>query len=138
MPPYVYVENGRCTAVPTEDTVNKDTYGFWRQGLTAPDFIHDDVTQNFFRRSIAYIEQRATQDTPFFLYLPLPSPHTPILPDDTWQGRSGINPYADFVMMVDDYINQLTDAVVTAGIEENTFIIFTTHKVLTKKTKKLS
>jgi arylsulfatase A len=126
MAPYVYVENGRITAIPTEITVNTGKYSWWRKGLTAPDFVHEDVTPNFFRRGIKYIREQAKADKPFFLYLPLPSPHTPILPTEEWQGKSGLNPYGDFVMMVDDHINQLLNAVQKAGIEDNTLIMFGT------------
>lgn len=126
MAPYVYVENGKVTAVPTDTTVNTGKYSWWRKGLTAPDFVHEDVTPNFFRKGIKYVKEQANGSKPFFLYLPLPSPHTPILPTEEWQGKSGLNPYGDFVMMVDDYINQLLDAVKDAGIEENTLIMFTT------------
>jgi arylsulfatase A len=56
---------------------------------------------------MAYIEDRSGHEEPFFLYLPLPSPHTPILPIEEWLGKSGLNPYGDFVMMIDDYIGQL-------------------------------
>ncbi|MFT7033294.1 MAG: arylsulfatase A [Cyclobacteriaceae bacterium] len=125
IPPYVYVENGMSTAIPTDSTVNKGKYSWWRKGLTAPDFDHEDVTPNFFRRGIKYIQERAKEDKPFFLYLALPSPHTPILPSKEWQGKSGLNPYADFMMMIDDYVGQLNQAVKEAGIEENTLIIFT-------------
>ncbi|MFY0653104.1 MAG: arylsulfatase [Cyclobacteriaceae bacterium] len=125
IPPYVYVEDGMSTAIPTDSTVNKGKYSWWRKGLTAPDFDHEDVTPNFFRRGIKYIQERSKEDKPFFLYLPLPSPHTPILPSAEWQGKSGLNPYADFMMMIDDYMGQLNRAVKEAGIEENTLIVFT-------------
>lgn len=127
IPPYVYVENHMPTAIP--DTVTESNLpngGWWRLGDTAPDFVHEDVTPNFFRRAIKYVEERANKEKPFFLYLPLPSPHTPILPTDEWQDKSGINAYADFVMMVDDYIRQLNDAIKNSGIENNTMVIFTT------------
>lgn len=55
----------------------------------------------------------------------LPSPHTPILPTKGWHGKSEINPYGDFVMMIDNYIGELTKTIKDAGIEENTLIIFT-------------
>ena len=126
MAPYVYVENGKITAIPIDTTVNTGKYSWWRKGLTAPDFVHEDVTPNFFRRGIKYIQEQASNKNPFFLYLPLPSPHTPILPTEPWQEKSGLNPYGDFVMMVDDYIGQLTLAVKEAGVEKNTLIMFTT------------
>jgi arylsulfatase A-like enzyme len=126
MAPYVYVENGRATALPDTTTVNTGKYSWWREGPTSPDFIHEDVTPNFFRRANKYVAEKAKEDTPFFLYLALPSPHTPILPTEKWQGKSGLNPYGDFVMMVDDYMGQLEKVIKEAGIEENTIVIFTT------------
>ena len=125
MAPYVYVENGKATQIPDTITVNKSSYGWWREGPTSKDFVHEDVTPNFFRRSYKYIQERALEEKPFFLYLPLPSPHTPILPTKEWQNKSGLNPYGDFVMMVDDYMRQLAKTIKDAGIEDNTLIIFT-------------
>ena len=125
MAPYVYVENGKVTALPDRETVNKDFYGFWRKGPTGSDFIHEDVTPNFFRRAMAHIKERAAEDQPFFLYLALPSPHTPILPTEEWQGKSGLNPYSDFVLMMDEYMGQLLAAIRESGIEENTLVFFT-------------
>lgn len=125
MAPYVYVENGMPTAIPVETTENLDYQGFWRKGLTSPDFVHEDVTPNFFRHAFEYINQQAKTDNPFFLYLPLPSPHTPILPTEEWQGKSGLNPYGDFVMMIDGFMGQLSKTIIDAGIEENTIVIFT-------------
>lgn len=125
MPPYVYVENGISTAIPVDNTENNDAYAFWRKGLTAPDFIHDDVTPNFFHRAYKYIKEQSKTEKPFFLYLPLPSPHTPILPTEEWMGKSGLNPYGDFVMMVDYYMGELLKTIEEAGIEDNTLVIFT-------------
>jgi arylsulfatase A-like enzyme len=126
MAPYVYVENGKATAHPDTTTVNTGKYSWWREGPTSPDFIHEDVTPNFFRRANKYVAQKAKEDAPFFLYLALPSPHTPILPTEEWQGKSGLNPYGDFVLMIDDYMGQLEKAIKDAGIEDNTIVIFTT------------
>ncbi|MBJ6368783.1 sulfatase family protein [Snuella sedimenti] len=125
MAPYVYVENGMPTAMPDTVTVDKGKYTWWREGPTSPDFVHEDVTPNFFRRSFNFIKEQAKNEKPFFLYLALPSPHTPILPTKEWLGKSGLNPYADFVMEVDGYMGQLQAAIKEAGIEENTIVIFT-------------
>lgn len=125
MPPYVYVENGMATAIPQDSTVNKDYQGFWRKGLTAPDFVHEEATPHFFDKAMTYVTERSRTNQPFFLYLPLPSPHTPILPLKKWQGKSGLNPYADFVMMIDDYVGQLLLTVERRGIAGNTIVIFT-------------
>lgn len=125
MAPYVYVENGMPTEVPDTTTVNKGKYTWWREGPTSSDFIHEDVTPNFFRRSFKYIKERSLEENPFFLYLALPSPHTPILPTEEWQNKSNLNPYGDFVMMIDGYMGQLEKVLAEAGIEDNTMVIFT-------------
>jgi len=125
MAPYVYVENGRVTAPPNRVTVNADYKGFWREGPTASDFAHEGVTPNFIERGIQYIENRAKTGGPFFLYLPLPSPHTPILPIEKFKGRSGTNYYGDFVQQVDWHMGQIMDALEENGVAENTIFIFT-------------
>ncbi|MCK0156294.1 arylsulfatase [Cellulophaga sp. F20128] len=125
MAPYVYVENGMPTAVPDTVTVDKGKYTWWREGPTSPDFVHTDVTPNLFRRSFKFIKENANNDKPFFLYLPLPSPHTPILPTEEWLGKSGLNPYADFMMQIDDFMGKLVATIEEAGIAENTIVIFT-------------
>ncbi len=142
MPPYVYVENGKATQIPDTIISANTNYAFWRKGPISQDFVHEEVTPNFFRRSFSYITKQAKTGKPFFLYLPLPSPHTPILPTEAWQGKSGLNPYGDFLMMVDDYMGQLAATIKEAGIEENTIVMFTSDNgcsptakfdVLTKK-----
>ena len=62
---------------------------------------------------------------PFFLYLPLTAPHTPILPTAGFEGKSGINAYADFVLMTDAMVGKIVDAIKEAGMLENTLIVFT-------------
>lgn len=125
MPPYVYVENGMPTAIPDSVIPKRVGYDFLRKGSIAPDFVMEDVTPNFFRHAIDFVKKNSKEDKPFFLYLPIPSPHTPILPTEEWQGKSGLNPYGDFVMMIDDYMGQLINTIKDAGIEENTLIVFT-------------
>jgi arylsulfatase A-like enzyme len=125
MAPYVYVENGKPTTVPDTVTIDKGKYTWWREGPTGADFVHEDVTPNFFRRSFKFIKERAREESPFFLYLALPSPHTPILPTKEWLNKSELNPYADFVMEIDAYIGQMIATLKEAGIAENTMVIFT-------------
>jgi arylsulfatase A-like enzyme len=124
MAPYVYLENNQVTQVSNRETIDEGEYSWWRKGPTSPDFIHEEVTPNFFERTIQYIQSQSGQEKPFFLYLALPSPHTPILPKKEWQGKSGLLPYADFVMMMDDYIGQVNQALKAAGLDDNTLLIF--------------
>lgn len=124
IPPYVYVENGSVTAQPNRMTEDTTKFGWWRLGPTGSDFTHQNVLQRFADKTIEYIEQQ-TNKQPFFLYLPLAAPHTPILPSEKWKGKSGLNDYADFVLMVDDVVGQLRNALKAKGLDENTLIVFT-------------
>ena len=131
MPPYVWVDTGKVTAQPEREegvTREESPYGWYRKGPISPDFNIDDVLPHLFEKSISYVEsrtQQAKEGTPFFLYLPLPAPHTPIVPVPPFKDASGINPYADFVMQMDHHMGELISAVEEAGLSDNTLIIFT-------------
>lgn len=124
IPPYVYIENDRLTAQPDRETESKTEFGWWRNGPTGADFNHDDVLDTFTQKSIAYINKQSAS-SPFFLYLPLAAPHTPILPSTKFRGKSGLNEYGDFVLMVDDAIGQIQKALIDKGLDKNTIIVFT-------------
>ena len=125
IPPYVYVENGRVTALPDRVTEDTGAQSWWRKGPTGSDFRHEEVLSNFTQRSVDYIEERAATGEPFFLYFPLPAPHTPILPTKEFRGRSGTNDYGDFCLQVDDIVGQIIDALDRAGMADNTILLFT-------------
>ncbi|MBI3877600.1 MAG: arylsulfatase [Verrucomicrobia bacterium] len=132
MVPYTFIENDRVTVAPTVDKkfsmmLGKPT-GFTREGPAAPEFEAMDVLPTLTRKAVEYISQRAADakaGKPFFLYLPLNAPHTPILPTKEWQGKSGINPYADFVMQVDATLGEVLRAIDDGGLQDNTLVIFT-------------
>lgn len=126
MPPYVYVENDMPTSVPDRETVNKGKYSWWRKGPTGADFVHEQVLPNLVDRACNYIREKAQSDQPYFLYLPLPAPHTPILPTEEFRGKSGIGEYGDFVLMVDAMVGKVLQAVKESGEDENTIVVFTT------------
>lgn len=126
MAPYVYVENDKPTAIPDKKTVNKGKYSWWREGPTAPDFRHEDVLPHIVDKGCNYIKKYARSSKPYFLYLPLPAPHTPILPSKEFQGKSGIGEYGDYVLMVDAMVGRVLKAVKESGEDNNTIIIFVT------------
>jgi arylsulfatase A len=115
MVPYTFIENDRVTSLPTEDRDflmmhGREQGGRTRKGPTAPDFDAADVLPVLVRKSCEFIERSAEgarSDKPFFLYIPFASPHTPILPTPAWQDKSGMNPYADFVMETDAAVGEI-------------------------------
>ena len=132
MPPYVYVENDMPTAVPEHVTVgNNISQGkpgsdgsYWRQGPTGGDFEHRNCLPNFVGRAINFIKESSKSNKPYFLYLPIPAPHTPILPSSEFIGKSGLNQYADFVLMVDFEVGRILKAIEESGQKENTIVVF--------------
>ena len=80
------------------------------------------------RRAVEYIAERAPAaraGQPFFLYLPLTSPHTPILPSPEWKGRSGLGDYADFVLQTDAVVGDILAALAAQGLADDTLVVFT-------------
>jgi arylsulfatase A-like enzyme len=131
MVPYCYIENDRVTALPSEDRDFLMLLGrpgkTTRRGPTAPDFDAANVLPDLTRKAVEFIDNQADAakaGTPFFLYLPLASPHTPILPTPAWQGKSGLNPYADFVMETDAAVGAVLSALDRHGLAPNTLVIF--------------
>ena len=125
MAPYVWVENDQPTMVPKEYTQNTGQ-GMWRKGLTSDDFDHEQVLPKITAKTVEYIKENANKKDPFFLYMPLPAPHTPILPTDVFKGKSGLeNPYGDFVLMVDWVVGEIMKTLEEQGIAENTLLVFT-------------
>ncbi|MFY0688547.1 MAG: arylsulfatase [Cyclobacteriaceae bacterium] len=126
MAPYVWVENGRATMIPTKTTVDKGKQSWWREGPTSDDFDHEQVLPVIKDKTIRFIEENANNEEPFFVYMPLPAPHTPILPTQQFQGVSGLdNPYGDFVIMVDWVVGEVMKTLEEQGITDNTILIFT-------------
>lgn len=129
MVPYAFIENDHLTAQPTQERAFAmmlgKAQGKTRLGPAAPGFEAYNVLPTLTDRAIRYVKSHSQQSAPFFLYLPLASPHTPIAPTTEWNGKSQLNPYADFVMQTDHAIGQVLDAIDQAGQSENTLIIVT-------------
>lgn len=127
IPPYVYIENDRSTLVPTEYTENNSKMGWWRRGLTGSDFEHEQVLPVLTKRAVSFIEEQSENPDgkPFFLYFPLPAPHTPILPIEEFLGKSKTNLYGDFMLQVDHTVGEILKALDREGITNETLIIFT-------------
>ncbi|MEO2013463.1 MAG: sulfatase-like hydrolase/transferase [Fuerstiella sp.] len=132
--PFFYIKD-RAATMPVTDTVNASTSvggeegwnriqgAFWRSGNVAPDFKHAEVTPRFADEACKVIESHDGKK-PLFLYLALPSPHTPWLPAKEFIGKSGAGMYGDFVMTVDSVVCQVQASLDKAGLSENTMVMF--------------
>ncbi|MHC5005452.1 MAG: sulfatase family protein, partial [Planctomycetota bacterium] len=122
-PPYCFLENDRVVSPPT---VQKPDGMFGHPGPALAGWDLSAVLPTLAQRAVRYIEQRATQSgRPFFLYLPLTAPHTPIAPSPHFIGRSEAGWYGDFVHEVDWVVGQVLDALERTGLAGTTLGIFT-------------
>lgn len=121
MPPYVYIENDRVTELPDHETENTGKQ-FWRKGPTAPGFKHEEVLPALTKKVVDTIDEWSKE--PFFIYFPLPAPHTPILPVGEFVGKSKTNSYGDFVLMCDNVVGQVLKKLEEKNIANNTIVIY--------------
>jgi arylsulfatase A len=126
-PPYVYIENNRYTSTNVRYVSKKDVgiNSAFRSGWIADNFDPHNTLDEFCDRAAHYI-QKVDEKKPFCLYVPLTSPHTPIIPTKRWQGKSGIGDYGDFCMQTDAGVGKILKALDEKGIADNTIVIFTT------------
>lgn len=129
MPPYVYLRDDKAVAVPTENGgwPHNEYNDFKRVGARDPAFDAHEVLPDFAREARAYIESQAQDESkPFFLYLPLTSPHTPITPSERFKGKyPQYSHYADFIAETDWVVGEVLAQVAASGVDENTLLIFT-------------
>ena len=132
IPPYFWIRDRTPLAAPTELVEASHTEGwsdiqgaFWRGGAAAPGFDFDDVLPRFQREAVAYVEERAEMEKPFFLYVALTGPHTPWLPAEEFRGASGAGLYGDFVAHVDATLGAILAALDETGQADDTLVLFT-------------
>lgn len=123
MPPYVFLEGDRATVAPTARFTSD--FGPARDGPAAPGWTSEAIQDALTRRAIEELRKCTDDPRPLFLLVCLASPHTPIAPVRDWQGRSGINRYADFVMQMDHDIGRVLTALRETGRAEDAFVVIT-------------
>ena len=126
-PPFSFIENNRLVDRPTaqlpDDQVGHNLAS--RNGPAVPGWKLEAILPTLGDRACAYIAEAAPRPEPFFLYLPLTAPHTPLAVQSEWSGRSGLGPYADFVMQTDALVGRVLAALDQAGAASNTLVWFT-------------
>lgn len=132
MVPYTFIEDDHVTVIPTVDKAFPMLLGndkkLTRKGPAAIDFEAENVLPTLLTQAEKLISARAAaskQGHPFFLYLPLVAPHTPIAPTSAWRNKSGLNPYADYVMQTDAAVGAVMSALEQNGISHDTMVFFT-------------
>lgn len=130
MPPYCYLENGRLVEPLSATTKGSKpdtgyTGAFWREGLMSPNFDFFGVVPRFVEKATDFIEKSSKSTQPFFLYFPMPAPHTPWMPTPAYRGATTVGEYGDYMKMVDDAVATITKKLDDLHIAENTLLVFT-------------
>ncbi|VGO19659.1 sulfatase family protein [Pontiella sulfatireligans] len=127
MDPHAYIENDRLQGtleiLDTLDAVN--ARGFTqpsKPGYAAKEYIQQEVLSTFAEKTCSWI--RENKDGPFFVYFPLPSPHSPIVPSDRFNNKSGLNDHGDFCMETDWVVGEVLKTLDELGIADNTLVVF--------------
>ncbi|MGD9419095.1 MAG: sulfatase family protein [Verrucomicrobiota bacterium JB025] len=81
------------------------------------------VTRRFTDKAIEFIH--ANKARPFFYYLAHPMPHTPIAASSDFLGTSDGGLYGDVIEELDYHTGRVLDAVKEAGLDDLTYVIFT-------------
>ncbi len=121
-PPYCYMENDRTIGIPS---INKPDSIYGIPGIMMEEWNLYEVLPEIEKRVVKYINKQAESKQPFFLYLPLTAPHTPIAPTDEHLSKSEAGLYGDFVHQMDEVVGKVLEALKQNNMTENTLIIFT-------------
>ncbi|MDX9978829.1 MAG: arylsulfatase [Lentisphaeria bacterium] len=126
-PPYCFIENDRTVGIPSEflpsRLVGNNLASY--SGPAMPYWHFEQLLPTWAKKAGQYIGERAAAGEPFFLYLPMTSPHTPLAVNKPWIGKSGLdNLYADLVMETDAVFGRVLDALEQHGVADNTLVVF--------------
>ena len=148
MPPYLFLKNGKLVGnkiVQTTDiypvrnnnpqldydSIHSGKDGvywgrgiWWRAGEMEAGFRVERCLQDITNESLSYIQKHAKSKKPFFLYIPLTSPHTPWMVDPDFKTKGQVGDYGSFVAQTDDVLGQVVAQLKKLGIYENTLIVF--------------
>jgi arylsulfatase A len=126
-PPFAFIENDQTSGIPTGFLPAKNFVPqlVSIQGPALAGWQLENVLPTITDRTVEFITEASKQEKPFFMYMPLTSPHTPIAVTEEWKGKSGLNVYADFVMETDAMVGRVIAALEQAGVADNTLVVFT-------------
>ena len=94
--------------------------------VVIPQITHADqnqLTTWYTEHAVKFIEQNQTR--PFLLYLAHNMPHVPLHVSDKFRGKTQRGLYGDVIEEIDWSVGQVMDALKRAGLEDRTWVIFT-------------
>ncbi len=109
------------------------TPGHTFEGTDAFCYEHEDLAIRLTKEAVAWIDQRAGKQEPFFLYFAHRNVHGPIKPNPRFLGTSEIGIYGDFIHELDWSIGQVLDALNRQGLADNTIVCFSSDNGAVEK-----
>jgi arylsulfatase A-like enzyme len=82
--------------------------------------VDDDAAAN----AVQFIQQHSNDSKPLFMYVAFMKVHNPNIPAPEWKGKSGQGDFSDAMMELDANVGKVMDAIRTAGISNNTIVVF--------------
>lgn len=129
-PPYAWIED-RTLVKPPDTMLAKilpgaPKEGNWecRPGPARSDWDFYQDLPTLTHKAVEYVASREGKEQPFFLYVPFPSPHAPIIPTADFDGKSMAGAFGDYVAQTDDACGKILAALKGAGLESNTIVVF--------------
>lgn len=123
-PPYCFIEDDHVFGPLPTKPKPANVYG--NPGLMQDGWDLHNILPGLRDRAVRFVEKQGKDsDTPFFLYMPLTSPHRPIVPNKSWAGKSMAGDYGDFIAETDGVIGDVIGALDRANLADDTLIIMT-------------
>ena len=126
-PPYCFIENDHTLGIPTQwlEPLMLERNQASKQGPAIKGWQLKPILPTLTAKCEAFLKDASSHEAPFFLYVSLTAPHTPLAVNDAWKGKSHLGPYADLVMETDAAIGRILQALDDSGEAANTWVIFT-------------
>ncbi|HEX4263343.1 MAG TPA: sulfatase [Verrucomicrobiae bacterium] len=93
----------------------------FRDEMSIDDLNH--LTTWYAERAVKFIDENKSR--PFFLYVANNMPHVPLGVSDKFRGKTKRGLYGDVIEEIDWGVGQILDALKRNGLEDNTWVIFT-------------
>jgi arylsulfatase A len=121
--PFCFIANGKFMGM--EGATYRNPSGSWRSGMAAPLWVNETVDIDFTTKALGFIEKQKNSKQPFFIYLPLSSPHSPHLVPKFSAGKSKAGVRGDMIWLVDHCVGRIVKALDKHRITDNTLLIVT-------------
>ena len=83
----------------------------------------EDIADSIAAHAIRFIEEKATKDEPFFMYLATNDIHVPRVPHERFAGKSGLGPRGDALLQFDNTVGEVMKALKRLNLDEKTIVV---------------